>query len=131
MDFQDFTKERTIRRVLRSLSRQRVAVICQPGDVWVIEYAPPEFDGLAEALRTCHLRGWVEPIANAVPSAWLTPDGHLPEDFQKREPVYRLTEAGWAVLNRTQVWVVATFSIAAATLIATVATLFVASCVSR
>jgi hypothetical protein len=49
------------------------------------------------ALLTCQMRGWVEPLQHAVPSAQLTPEGALPRDmsFDKTQTLYRLTSAGW------------------------------------
>jgi len=70
--------EQFILSVLRKLARQRVALILQPGNVWVIEKAIQRNDDVDEALRTCHLRGWVEPIENAIPKIRLGPDGLLP-----------------------------------------------------
>jgi len=134
MVFEDFQREHRIRGVLRALARQRVALLLQPGDVWVIEKAPKRFDGFEEALRTCHLRGWVDPIANAVPTGSLTPDGRLPEGppyHTASEPIYRLTASGWSVLNRTQAWVFATLIIAAATLVATIVGTIVTCNLSR
>jgi hypothetical protein len=42
MIFDDFRREATIRRTLRALARQRVAIVLQPGNVWVIEKAIEE-----------------------------------------------------------------------------------------
>ncbi len=122
MAFEGLRREHHIRKTLRGLARQRVAIILQPGNVWVIERAPREFDGIEEALRTCDLRGWVEPIENAIPHGKLTPNGRLPEGelFTGEKSVYRLTEAGWSALNRSHAWLLATFAIAAATLAATI-----------
>ena len=45
----------------------------------MVERAPSEAnEGVAEALRTCHLRGWVEIVADAVPQAQLTSAAQLP-----------------------------------------------------
>ncbi len=120
-------KERFIRKVLKSLSRQRVALILQPGNVFVIEKAPASQPGLEEALRTCHMRGWVEPICNAIPKGKLTKDGRLPEGdiVTGISPYYRLTEAGWSTIRRTHFWVVTTCAIALATLIGTICGLWI------
>ena len=93
-----------IRRVLRRLARQRVAMILQPGNAWVIEYALDHDHETEAALRTCHMRGWIDIMHNAVPSANLTPDGLLQDKLNPKqvETMYRLTEAGWSVINRTQ-----------------------------
>ena len=121
MIFDEWREERTIRAVLRTLARQRVATILQPGNVWVVVYAPQHSDHIDAALRTCHLRGWVEPIENAVPTGELKPDGSLSDPpFRQMNPVYRLTEAGWHVINRTHRWIAATVVIAAVTLLMTI-----------
>lgn len=106
----NWRRERFIRSVLRKLSQQRVAALLQPGNVWVIEKAVMSGGDLEEALRTCHMRGWVEPLVDSVPKGALTPDGRLPEGklFSGHGPMYRLTEAGWNVIHRTHEWVVVT-----------------------
>jgi hypothetical protein len=73
----------------------------------VVENAPSNLPFQEEALRTCLLRGWVAVLHEAVPKGSLTPEGNLPNGsmFQSRAPVYRLTEAGWLVINRAQTWV--------------------------
>jgi hypothetical protein len=114
-------RERQIRRTLKTLSQQPVVRIFQPGDVWVMERAISEDDeGVAEALRTCHLRGWVEMVQDAIPQARFETD---PQSLAptRRAPLYRLTDAGWAQIRRTHAWVIATFVVALVTLIATIA----------
>lgn len=120
-------RERFIRKVLKSVSKQRVAVILQPGNVFVIEKSPAPQPDLEEALRTCHMRGWLEPICNAIPTGKLTKDGRLPDGdlFTEVSPFYRLTEAGWSVIRRTHLWVVTTCAIALATLIGTICGLWI------
>jgi len=120
-------RERLIRKVLRRLSRQRVEVIL-PDGVWVISPAVTEGEDMVAAVRTCHMRGWVEPLCNAIPHGRLTDDGKLPEDelFSGTAPVYRLTEAGWNEIHRLHTWVVVTCAVALITLMATVVSLVVA-----
>ena len=98
--------ESGIRRTLKRLSRQRVALVLQPGNVWVIENAIEDNEQTDAALKTAYMRGWVAPIENAVPKGNLTPDGALPSGnpFQKVGPLWRLTEGGWAVVNRAHWW---------------------------
>ena len=122
MSFEHWRREQAIRRALRGVSRQRVVTILQPGNVWVVERGPSRNDATDAALRSCHLRGWAEPIANAVPSGSLRPDGTLPDGqlYDRAGPVYRITDAGWQVLRRTHAWVVVTLVVALATLVATV-----------
>jgi hypothetical protein len=45
--------ERTIRRTLRALSRQRVRMILQPGYVFVIDNALDPHPDTEAALKTC------------------------------------------------------------------------------
>lgn len=98
--------ESDIRRTLKRLSRQRVAMVMQPGNVWVVDNAVEDTEETDAALKTAYMRGWVEPIENAVPKGKLGPDGRLPPGplFQRTGPLWRVTEGGWAVVNRTQLW---------------------------
>ncbi len=95
------SRERQIRRVLRKLSEQRIALILQPGNYWVIEKAIGDDEETDTALLTCYMRGWVEPIEGAIPSGRLNADGSLPVglQFDKLKTHYRLTSAGWSVIN--------------------------------
>ena len=98
-------RELSIYRTLKAISKQRVALILQPGNVWVVEKAIPDDEQTEANLRTCHLRGWIEPIENAIPKGSLTKDGQLPEGaiFSERGPLYRLTDSGWNAIHRTHV----------------------------
>jgi hypothetical protein len=95
--------ERTVRRTLRQLARQRVRVVLQPGSIWIIDKAINETADTHAALLTCFMRGWVEPLENAVPSAKLLPGGKLPPDLRSGtvRVHYRLTSAGWSVIHRS------------------------------
>lgn len=123
--FEGFRRERKIRKVLRALARQRVAVILQPQGVWVVEHAPTEMPYLDEAIRTCLLRGWVAVLEEAVPQGSLS-KGQLPQGqmFNRQAPIYRLTEAGWFVINRSHTWVLATFFMALLSVLASVVALW-------
>lgn len=115
--FEGIRRERLVHRTLRTLSKQRVVDILQPGGVWLLERALMHEDpGVAASLRTCHLRGWVEIVEDAVPHGSIDANANInyPEGTA---PVYRLTEAGWAALNRTHEWVIRTFIVAAAALV--------------
>lgn len=78
-------------------------MILQPGDAWVIEDAVVQTAGIAEALNTCHMRGWVEVLSQTVPTSEVGPDGKILKRFET-QPVYRLTEAGWNTINRSHAW---------------------------
>jgi hypothetical protein len=115
-------EERALLRALRGIARQRVAIVLQPGNAWVVDNAVPDDENTEAALRTCHMRGWVEALVHAVTTAPLGADLDLSKAFAeaKQKPIYRLTEAGWNALHRTQGWIMATCFIAGVTLIATV-----------
>lgn len=95
------SREKQIRYVLRKLSEQRIALVLQPGNYWVIEKAIGYDEETDTALLTCYMRGWVEPIEGAIPSGRINPDGSLPAGFQfdKLKTHYRLTSAGLSVIN--------------------------------
>ena len=119
MAFDNFKRELRIRRALRALARQRVAVILQPGSVWVVEKAPTGIPHFDVSICTCILRGWVSILHEAIPNAELGSDGYLPTGpmFTVKAPVYRLTEAGWLAIHRSHSWVVSTFFVGLATLL--------------
>jgi hypothetical protein len=98
--------ESDLRAVLKQLSAQRVYGVLQPGNIWVVDRAVQHDEETDAALKTCWMRGWVEPIENAVPTGQLMADGTLPpgNPFQGTQPMWLLTEGGWAVLNRAQLW---------------------------
>jgi len=125
--FDEWCREQFIRKTLSRLSQQRVRGVID--NHWVVEKAVSEDEGdkVVAALRTCNIRGWVELLYDAVPHDKLTPEGKLPEGplFSGRAPIYKLTEAGWSVIHRSHEWVVATFAVAACTLIATVIGIFI------
>ncbi len=107
MDETDRQRERSILHVLKGLARQRIALILQPGNVWVIENAVSEkADGVAEDLRTCLLRGWVKVLENAIPRGSLTPEGRLPAGsaMSHSAPLYGLTDSGWNAIHQTHGW---------------------------
>ena len=113
-----FRRERKIRRTLKQLQRQRVAGVLNPGNVWVVELALTHDDATDAALQTCRIRGWVDVLVDAIPNADVPPDGN-PSNIQwnRVRPIYRLTDAGWNAVHRTQGWVVATFVVAFVSLV--------------
>jgi hypothetical protein len=99
--------EKLIRATLKRLAGQRISMVLQPGNVWVIESAvEDDNEGVDAAIKSAYLRGWVEPIENAVAKGKLLPGGKLPpgNPFQSVGALWRLTDAGWAVINRNQTW---------------------------
>ena len=106
MSLVDIKRELRIRKVLRRLAKQRVSLVFQPGNVWVIEKAVQDNEETDAALKTCYMRGWVEPLENSVPKGKLKGDGSLPEGalFESAGPIWKLTDSGWAAINRAHEW---------------------------
>lgn len=104
--FTGWKRERQIRKVLAGLARQRVAIVLQPGGVWVVEKALQRNDDTEAALATCQMRGWVEALHDDMPVGDLDPNNlpASPPPFTRTETTYRLTEGGWAALNRAHAW---------------------------
>lgn len=102
----DLRRERKVRKVLRQLARQRVALVLQPGNIWVIEKAVDDDDEADAALKTCLMRGWVDALENSVPKGKLNRDGSLPEGSlaDSEGPLWKLTDSGWAAINRAHEW---------------------------
>jgi hypothetical protein len=92
-----------IHRILRRLSKQRVELVLQPGNVWVIGEAVPDNEENDALLMTCHMRGWVEPLKDSVPKGRLNPDGTFLNGqlFQSQGPLWKLTDSGWSAINRS------------------------------
>jgi len=107
--FTGWKRERQIRKVLTGLARRRVVAVLQPGGVWVIEKALKRDDDAEAALATCLMRGWVEPLHDDMPVGDLDPNNlpSSPQPFTRTETTYRLTEGGWAALNRAHAWTLA------------------------
>jgi len=101
--FDDLAYGWRIYRVLRRLAKQRVTIVLQPGNVWVIERAVPDDEETDALLKTCFMRGWVEPLENSVPKGRLNPNGTLPDGdiFRSSGPLWKLTDSGWAAINRS------------------------------
>ena len=112
--------EATIKSVLHALARQRVRLVLRPGNYWVVDLAPPRTEEFNSAVATAFMRGWVAPLANAVPSGYLGPNGELPPSLPDNESVYQLTSAGWDVIHGTHALLVKTYIVAIATLVATI-----------
>jgi hypothetical protein len=125
----DYVSERHIKNILGKLAKQRVAMILQPGNVWVIENAVESRDEkVASVLQTCQMRGWVDTLSDALPTGKLVGEGdtlHLPDKFTGIEPLYRLTEAGWDVIHNSHNWVMITFFVALASLIASILSILI------
>ena len=106
-----FRREHRVRKTLHAIARQRVAMVLYPGNVLVVEQSPPDEEWFDLAVRTCHIRGWVDVLHDSLPSGRLRYDGNQPVLPQEMKPktIYRLTEGGWAVIHGSHAWLIATF----------------------
>ena len=111
----DLRRERQVRRALRAIARQRVAMVLQPGNVQVVERSPPREEWFELGVLTARIRGWVEVLHEDLPTGTVHMQGNVPQLPRSMGPEthYRLTEGGWAVLNRTHAWLLATFIVSA------------------
>jgi hypothetical protein len=124
--FDDFIRERQIRRSLKVIARQRVAMVL-PGNVLIVERSPAREEWFELGARTCLIRGWVEILHENLPTGQVKFQGNSPSfpDQMIQATHYKLTEGGWAVLNRSHAWVLATFLVASISLIVSAAALVV------
>jgi hypothetical protein len=121
-------RERTVRRALHAIARQRAAMILQPGNVVVVEQSAPDEEWFYVAVQTCHIRGWAEVLHESMPTAAVRFEGSKPVFPSTMAPktVWRLTEGGWSVINRSHGWIIATFTVGVLSLLAGLASVFVA-----
>jgi hypothetical protein len=104
--FIDWIVEYRTRKALKKIARQRVAMILNPGGIWVIEKALIKNDETEAAISTCLMRGWIDIHDNSVKMCQLNPDGSLPENFKgklQNDKLYKVTDSGWRVIKREQV----------------------------
>lgn len=101
-------RERAILKLMKALAKQRVAMILHPNNIWVIEYAAERTEANRPDFLTCLLRGWIEVYQEKVSTGKVT--NMLDSDgrylFDSKETIFRLTESGWAVINRSHQWAV-------------------------
>lgn len=124
--FENFLREQQIRKALKAIARQRVTLILQPGNIEVIELSPPDEEWFQLGVRTARIRGWVEVLHENLPTGTLKMKGNNPQlpNNMVPETHYKLTEAGWAVLNSSHAWVLATFIVTSVALVVSAASLF-------
>ena len=125
--FDDLRRERQVRCALRAIARQRVVMVLNPGGVQVVEKSPPNQEWFEVGIRTCHIRGWVEVLHESLPTGSIQMQGRTPLLPAEMTPMthYRITEGGWAMLNRSHGWVMATFVTSGFGLVAGLASLAV------
>jgi len=126
---ENFRRERAVRKALRAIARQRALMFVGPERVMVVENGTPDAEWFDVAVQTCLIRGWIDVLHDSFPSGTLgfRDDGApiFPE-YMPLKSVYKLTEGGWAALNRSHAWVISTFIIALVTLVVTIAPFLVA-----
>lgn len=113
--------EREIKRALRTIAGQRVTMIL-PGNFPLIENSPTHTEEFEIAVRTAHIRGWVEVLYEGIPSGQIQFQGNTPILPVQLTPKthYRLTEGGWAVIHGTHTWVIWAFIVGFLSLVASV-----------
>jgi hypothetical protein len=96
-------REYSIYKTLKLLARQRVGMVLQPGNVWVIENSMPMTETNEENIQTCLMRGWIEVLRESVPTQQLPADGNLRNvSAVTSQHIYRLTDGGWNTIHRTR-----------------------------
>jgi hypothetical protein len=79
-------------------------------------------------VRTARIRGWIDVLHENLPTGSMKMIGDVPHppSQMSTKTHYKLTAAGWAVLNRSHAWVLATFIVRTLGLVISVAALIVA-----
>jgi hypothetical protein len=93
--------DRRLRKILKWVDKQRVVAIFNPRKpnvrpAHVIEYAVPDDEEFVCGLLTCEFRGWVERFGDEIPRQ------DIPTGEVSWGQSWRITQAGRAVLDRTQ-----------------------------
>jgi len=91
-----------IHRLLRKFAKQRITVVHKEQNVWLIEYAVKHTDENSNLLRTCYMRGWIEPMQESVGFGEVNDDGTLVGDqlYNRIDTMWKLTDSGWGAINR-------------------------------
>lgn len=104
------------------IAKQRVALVLIPGDIWVIENSLIIDNNFEAEVATCLMRGWIDILEKSIRFGQLTKNGKLPNKsldklFNETGNIYRITESGWAVINRQKTILIVALLIAFMTLI--------------
>jgi hypothetical protein len=124
---EDIQFERSIRKTLRAIANQRVTLIL-PGNYPFIERSPLHTESFEVNAQTCLIRGWVAILNESIPVGEVKFEGNkpvLPVEM-KYKTTYRLTEGGWAALNRSHNWIIATFIVGLLALLASIISVIIA-----
>lgn len=104
--FTHLKREYSIYKTLTCISKQRVVLLLQPGNAWVIEKAFPDTDQNQANIRTCIIRGWVDLLHESIPSTNLDDNYDLSKELESnnnKKDIYKLTDSGWNAIHRTHV----------------------------
>ena len=103
--FTHLKREYSIYKTLTCISKQRVVLLLQPRNAWVMEKALPNTDQNQANIRTCMIRGWVDLLHESVPSTNIDNNYGLSKEpeFNNNENIYKLTDSGWNAIHRTHV----------------------------
>jgi hypothetical protein len=98
----DVMFEWRMHRLLRRIARQRVTMVLQPGSVKVIGRAIPNDENTLALVYTAEIRGWVELLHPDIPTGRIGEGGDYSSvpSFSSREHYWRLTDSGWAAIQR-------------------------------
>ena len=112
----DFIYEFKMHRLLKKVARQKIRMILEPGNVPVIERAVGHDEETKALLLTAQIRGWVEVLHESMPTGQIDPDGSFnpSQPFQSVEDHWKLTDSGWAAIQRRHQ--ISIFSVAVALL---------------
>jgi len=100
--FSDLIYEFKMHRLLKKISRQRVTMVLEPGNVPVIERGLSHDEKTKVLLLTAEIRGWVEVLHENIPTGQIDQNGQINEQqpFQSLETHWKLTDSGWAAIQR-------------------------------
>ena len=103
--FTHFKREYSIYKTLSRISKQRVVLVLQPENAWVIEKALQNTDQIQANIRTCMIRGWVDLLHESVQSTNIDDNYGLSKgfEFNNIQDIYKLTDSGWNAIHRTHV----------------------------
>jgi hypothetical protein len=113
--------DRQLRKILKRVDKQRVGGIlsvrkANVRPVHIIEYALPDEEEFVCGLLTCEFRGWVERFGDEIPRQ------DIPTGEVTWSESWRITQAGRAVLDRTQTISNVALVVAIASLLCSIAT---------
>ena len=103
--FTDLKREYSIYKTLTRISKQRVVLLLEQGNTWVVEHALQDTSQNQANIRTCIIRGWIGLLHESVPSTNIDNNYGLSKrlEFNNNQDIYKLTDSGWNAIHRTHV----------------------------